>query len=261
MEKKCIVIMPTSDPDGYTSGHVNRVYDYIVAPACRTAGFWPTRADNSDNTALDVIKNIIDSDMAICDLSAKNPTALYGLAIRQALNLPVTLIKDLKTQTIFSIMEQGVMEYDESLRIDTVQKEVEVLRQTLEKTFTDKAAVNSLLDRLSIGPGATSPVSPSSILTSSSTFEDQPEQEEITVPKESTLPIISPLPDYVGDPITETGIEKLKIGDSLFHMNHGKGEIKTMKKMGKDKIAEVLFESGAKTLVIGTSGFWRKIIS
>jgi len=258
MEKKCFIIVPVSDPDGYAQGHFNRVYDYIVAPACRSAGFWPTRADSSTDNALEIIKNIIDSDMAICDLSAKNSTALYGLAIRQALDLPVTLIKDLKSQTSFSIMEQGVVEYDESLRIDTVQKEVEILKEALGKTFEAKAVTSPLLDRLNIGPRATAPIIFEPVINT--TFDEPAAQEEVA-PKESALPIISPLPDYVGDPITETGIEKLKVGDFLFHMNHGKGEIRNMKKMGKDKIAELLFDSGPKTLVIGTPGFFRKIIA
>ena len=29
-KKKCFVIMPISDVDGYPKGHFNRVYDYIT---------------------------------------------------------------------------------------------------------------------------------------------------------------------------------------------------------------------------------------
>lgn len=34
-KKKCFVIMPISDVDGYPKGHFNRVYDYIIVPACK----------------------------------------------------------------------------------------------------------------------------------------------------------------------------------------------------------------------------------
>ena len=131
MEKKCFIILPTSDPDGYAQGHFNRVYEYIIAPACRMAGFWPERADNpnTNNVALDIMKNMVDSEMALCDLSTNNSNALYGLAIRQALSLPLTLIKDSKTQTKYSLHEFGAVEYDESLRIDTVQKAIETLTE------------------------------------------------------------------------------------------------------------------------------------
>lgn len=93
MDKKCFVIMPISDSEDYTSGHFGRVYEHIIKPACELAGFKPIRADDIMTTnyiALDIIKNIIESEMAICDLSSRNPNVLYELGIRQAFNLPVT---------------------------------------------------------------------------------------------------------------------------------------------------------------------------
>src|ERR1035437_305813 len=101
MEKKCFVIMPISDSEDYPTGHFRRVYDHIIDPACEQAGFKPVRADDIMTTnyiALDVIKNIIECEMALCDLSSRNPNVLYELGIRQSFNLPVTLIKDIKTK-------------------------------------------------------------------------------------------------------------------------------------------------------------------
>ncbi len=263
MEKKCIIIMPVSDPVGYAPGHFKRVYDYIVAPACRMAGFWPTRADDpaANDKALDIIKNITDSDIAICDLSSNNSNSLYGMAIRQALNLPLILIKDMKTQIMSDTQEFSEVEYDESLRIDTVQKEVETLRETMEKIYAGKGDKNSLLSRFGIGPGRL-PQPPIVLIETDVISKDEPvepEPVEPAAPKEKHLPVISPLPGFVGNPITDVEIEKLKVGDFLFHMNYGKGEIKTVRKIAKDKMAEVLFESGSKTLVLGTSGILRKI--
>ncbi len=258
MEKKCIVIMPISDQDGYAQGHFNRVYEYIIVPACRQAGFRPIRADDSittNDSAWDLTKNIIESDIAICDLSSKNQNVLYGFSIRQVFNLPVTLIKDLKTQNP-DIHEFDVVEYDESLRIDTVQKATETLSESLKNTFANKGEVNSLLSRLGIGSGQS---------TDSTTAADRgqefisAEETEITAPKEAPLPTISPLPDYVGDPFTQQDIDKAKVGDFFFHMVHGKGEIKSIKNMAKEKMANVHFESGSKMLILGTSGYFRKI--
>jgi hypothetical protein len=248
MEQKCFVIMPTSDPDGYAQGHFGRVYQYIIVPACKAAGFNAVRADDptGNETAMDILKNMIDCDMVICDISSKNANALYAFAIRHSLNLPVALIKDAKTNISFNIQEFDNLEYDDSLRIDTVQMETEVLGNTLKKTFANKATINSLLSKLDIGPAQS--------INTSNTFA----QEETK--KESHLPIISPLPDYVGDPITQPQeIDKLKAGDFIFHMNYGKGEIASIKKMGKDKMAEFQFESGSKMLMLMTSGVLRKI--
>ncbi|MBK8291487.1 MAG: hypothetical protein IPK96_11690 [Flammeovirgaceae bacterium] len=250
MEKKCFVIMSTTDPDGYAQGHFGRVYQYIIVPACKAAGFIAVRADDptANDTAMDILRTMIDSDMVICDISSKNANALYAFAIRQSLNLPVTLLKDVKTNIGFNMQEFDHVEYDDSLRIDTVQMETETLGNTLKRTFANKAA-NSLLSKLDIGSAQS---------TDTTDTSDTFAQEETK--KESHIPVISPLPDYVGDPITQPGeIDKLKVGDSIFHMNYGKGEIANIKKLGKDKMAEFQFESGSKMLMLMTSGVLRKI--
>lgn len=252
MEKKCFVFVPTSDPDGYSKGHFNRVYQYIIVPACKSAGFTPSRADDPaiSLSGSEILKTIIDSEIAICDLSTNDSNALYGFTIRYAINLPVILIKDSKTNLKFNFREFEAVEYDESLRIDTVQTEIEALSDILKKTFENKLEVNSLLNRLHIG---------SSQVTETQNISAT-HQNENTEKKESQLPIISPLPDFVGEPITKhEEIDKLKVGDFIFHMNYGKGELKTIKKMGNDKFAEVAFESGSKMLILVTTGVLRKI--
>lgn len=252
MEKNCLVIMPVSDPEGYAQGHFNRVYQYIIVPACKSAGFMPIRVDDpaTTGTASDIIKTIIDCDIAICDLSANNSNALYGFALRYAINLPVAMVKDRKTAMMFDTQEFGTVEYDESLRIDTVQSEIEVLSVALKKIFANKMEVNSLLNRLRIG--STNPTEATNMAAPASQSENAEE-------KETPLPVISPIPDYVGDPITQQEIDKLKVGDFLFHINYGKGEVITLGKMAKDKVAKVQFDSGSKMLVLMTSGIWRNV--
>lgn len=249
MEKKCFIIMPLSDPDGYAQGHFDRVYQYLIVPACKSAGFVPVKASDPATyiTPMDILRNLIESDVAICDISSKNSNALYGFAIRQGLDIPVALIKDIKTTVTFNLREFDAVEYDESLRIDTVQQEIESLSEVLKKIYTNKSETN-LLTRLDLG---SAPV----IETQNFQMPEEPAQK-----KESSLPVISPLPDFVGDPITKhEEIDKLKMGDFIFHMNYGKGEIGGLKKMGKDKIADIHFETGSKTLVLVTSGLLRKI--
>lgn len=258
MEKRCFIIMPVGEPDGYAQGHFNRVYQYIIVPACRLAGFSPLRADGPElDSALDIIKTVIESDVAICDISSNNPAALYGFAIRQASSLPVTLIKDLKTNTIANIPEFDIVQYDESLRIDTVQNEIETLSEALKKSFANKAVGDSLISRLNIGvaqPDASVNTETDNTPSATDTAGHEEAQQ-----KESHLPVISPLPDYVGNPITQEEIDWLKVGASIFHMNYGKGEILTISKMPKGRIAKIQFDSGPKLLVLETSGIFRKV--
>ena len=148
--------MPISNNSNYENGHFDRVYDFIIKPACDLAGFEPLRADDvlsTNHIALDIIRKIIDSDMAICDLSSQNPNVLYELGIRQAFDKPVTLIKDLKTKRIFDIQGFRDLEYDENLRIDNVNDAIESLSEIITNTYKNKTSeINSLVKLLSIAP-------------------------------------------------------------------------------------------------------------
>ena len=254
MENRCFIIMPNGDPSGYPQGHFNIVYEYVIEPACRAAGFWPTRSDSaSSDHPMDIVKTIIDSEVIICDLSANNSNALYGLSIRHALDLPVTVVKDSKTLVPFNTSDFGLIEYDESLRIDTVKKAVEHLTEALKNAIATKKSRHQLLDRLSIGlPQLTN--EPTKI-DSDAYFAPVEEAKA----KEPQLPKISPLPDYVGEPFNEAEINKLKVGNELFHLNHGKGKVNFVKVTGKDKLASIQFESGTKLLVLAASDYYRTI--
>lgn len=153
-KKNCFVIMPISDMEGYDSGHFGRVYEHLIKPACIEAGLEPVRADEVKNTnfiVLDILKRILQSDMAICDLSGRNPNVLYELGIRQAFNLPVTLIKDKKTKDIFDIQALRFVEYNETLRIDHIKNDIENVKIGLLETFdSDGKDINSIVQLLGI---------------------------------------------------------------------------------------------------------------
>lgn len=259
MDHSCFIIMPPTEPTGYSQGHFNLVYDYVIVPACRAAGYWPTKSDSiTYENPMDVAKNIIDSEIVLCDLSAGNQNALYGLAVRHSLDLPVTLIKDKKSFIMFDTKEFGLVEYDESLRIDTVQKAIEVLSAALVKAVESKKERHQLLNRLSIGlPQFTPSIEPE--IPSMPVVDEQPIVEEESKPKETSLPKISPIPDYVGMAFSETEIGKLKAGDDLFHLSYGKGKMNFVKNSGKEKLASIQFESGTKLLVLVASDYFRKV--
>lgn len=152
--KTCFVIMPISDVDGYEAGHFKRVYEHIIKPACEIAGFKPFRADDVNTTnhiIIDILKRIIEADMTICDLSSRNPNVLYELGIRQAFNLPVTLIKDERTSRIFDIQTLRDVPYNSSLRIDTIEQVVPMMADALKSTYENKDdSINSIIQLLGI---------------------------------------------------------------------------------------------------------------
>jgi hypothetical protein len=151
-KSNCFVIMPISDSSNYEAGHFGRVYEYLIKPACEKAGVVPIRADEVKNTnfiILDILKRVVTENIVICDLSSRNPNVLYELGIRQAFDLPVVLIKDSCTERIFDIQGLRTMDYDESLRIDSVGKDinnlVNAILETLEKHEHDGSSLIRLL--------------------------------------------------------------------------------------------------------------------
>ena len=153
--KSCFIIMPIADVPGYDSGHFNRVYNHIIKPACELSGFAPIRADdiNSSNMiVVDILKKIIESDLAICDLSGRNPNVLYELGLRQAFNKKTVLIKDNKTENIFDVQGFRYTQYDSSLRIDHVKNEINKFSSALKETYQARGDINSIVQLLQIEP-------------------------------------------------------------------------------------------------------------
>lgn len=154
--KKCFIIMPSAGGDDYEPGHFKRVYEYIIKPACKNAGFEPVREEDINTTnhiVIDVLKRIIEAEMAICDLSSQCPYVLYQLGVRQAFNLPVTLIKDNKTVRIFDIQGWREVQYDASMRIDKIEEAIPELAHAVKTAYRDGGrSINSIIQLLGIEP-------------------------------------------------------------------------------------------------------------
>lgn len=144
----CFIIMPISDPKDYHPGHFGVVYQNFIKPACEQAGFRAIRADDVNETnyiAVDILRKIVDADMAICDLSSRNPNVLYELGLRHAVGKPVSLIKDNETDWIFDIQGIRHIEYDAGLRIDKIQSSINLLADNIRTTYDARTNSSSSL--------------------------------------------------------------------------------------------------------------------
>ena len=115
---QCFVIMPISDPEDYEPGHFKCVYEDILIPAIKEAGYTPKRADDDKSSSMiqvNIIQDIIESPMAVCDLSSRNPNVLFELGIRQAFDLPVVLVQEEGTPRIFDISTINTIDYRKTL--------------------------------------------------------------------------------------------------------------------------------------------------
>lgn len=262
MDKTCFVIMPISDADPYPVGHFKRVYEYLIKPACLKAGFNPLRADDILTTnyiALDVIKRIINSDMAICDMSSRNPNVFYELGIRQSFNLPVTLIRDSSTNRVFDIQGFRDIEYDKDLRIDSVELAVNQISETLKNTYQSKTnEVNSLVSLLgmhaaSISTNIKISTETELILTTLRSLSDR--IDKIEHPKTSIeTPLIieaNDLNESNWENLDPSQYDQIKKGDYIRHHRFGIGRVDKKAGAPHNPILYVVFPyHGEKALLL-----------
>ena len=147
--------MPISDPDGYEKGHFERVYHHLIKEPCEELGLKAKRADEVKGTNLihlDIVSSIVESDIAICDLSSRNPNVFFELGVRQSFDKPVILIQEAGTPRVFDISPLRVHDYNKSLRYPEVKAFQELLKGAIKETLQPDQSkdVNSIVRLLSV---------------------------------------------------------------------------------------------------------------
>lgn len=152
----CFIIMPISDRPGYPPGHFNSVYRNIIKPAVEATGYIPERADEnraSNIIHVEIIKKIIQSPMALCDISSLNANVMFELGIRQAFQLPVVIIKDDATTDPFDTSPLRRQSYNSNLLYDNVIADRSNLARAIEETKTQRDAIISLVQLTGLHTG------------------------------------------------------------------------------------------------------------
>ncbi|MBC7439392.1 MAG: RNA helicase [Flavobacterium sp.] len=122
VKKKCGIIMPIANHADYPTGHWKEVL-LILIEAVNETEFEPRLV--SDDVAIGliherIVNNIYTDEIAICDVSSKNPNVMFELGMRLAFDKPTIIIKDEKTGYSF---DTGVIEhlnYPSSLRFNQI---------------------------------------------------------------------------------------------------------------------------------------------
>lgn len=154
--KKCFVIMPISDCEGYPAGHFKEVFKDLITPAVEQAGYvceLATTTNSAHLIQLDVVTKVATADLCICDLSTNNPNVLFEYGIRQAFDKPTVLIKDKLTKRIFDLSGFRDIEYDPSLRHSQVVETRELITRAIQHTVDgrdDNSQIFSLVQLMKL---------------------------------------------------------------------------------------------------------------
>lgn len=145
--------MPVSTPVESTSlyqndsEHFTHVLEHIFVPALEKAGFSPIRptAKGSDIIHAEIINNLEQSDLVLCDITCLNPNVFFEFGIRTALDKPICLVADDTTKTIpFDTQIINYHTYKSDIRPWIVESEIEKLCIHIQSTIERAPDYNTL---------------------------------------------------------------------------------------------------------------------
>ncbi|MBK8127665.1 MAG: hypothetical protein IPK53_01635 [bacterium] len=127
--------------------HFTHVYECLFRPAIEAAGFEPIPPSSrgSEIIQADIIHNLEDSDLVLCDISILNPNVFFELGVRTALNKPVCLLRDSLTENIpFDTGMINHYTYDAALFSWKKEGDINLLKEHILESVKRSGAENSL---------------------------------------------------------------------------------------------------------------------
>ncbi|MEE9553741.1 MAG: hypothetical protein V3W18_05535 [candidate division Zixibacteria bacterium] len=152
-KKKCFIIMPITTPEHFldkyrdSPHHFSHVLDYLFIPAIESSGYDPVppKFKGSDVIQGEIIKNLEEADLVLCDMSCLNPNVFFEFGIRTALNHPVCITKDeLIKKVPFDPSIQNYHEYKSTLESWELDDEIKKLTDHIKESATRSKGENSL---------------------------------------------------------------------------------------------------------------------
>lgn len=115
MTKKCFVIMPYGSADEERRRRFLGVYQSVILPAATQAGYECKRSDMAaepGNITHDIVRDLVDADIVIADLTEANANVFFELGVRHAVKKSGTVhIIDRDHKLPFDIQQYRTIEY------------------------------------------------------------------------------------------------------------------------------------------------------
>ena len=143
MSKKCLVISTVYEEGTRERNSFDDKLRYMIKPVLSELEYQMILADERYIVGMisaKTIKEIINADIMIADISDNNPNIFYEIAIRNSLNKPLIILKQPAQGQLFEINQERILSVDGSsprLWHDTITK----LKIKIQKAEKDK--VNS----------------------------------------------------------------------------------------------------------------------
>jgi hypothetical protein len=159
LKPTCFVAMPITTPDHLVSqyrndaDHFAHLLDCLIRPALLEAGFEVIEPSMRQGEFIhaEVIRNLEECDLVLCDISTLNPNVFMELGIRTSLDRPIAIIRDEFTQQVpFDIQVIGYHPYKSNLAQWVVRDEIPKLSQFVRSVLEKSGDRNPLWQHLGI---------------------------------------------------------------------------------------------------------------
>lgn len=140
----CGLIMPIADTEGYPIGHWAEVKKLYISIG-EEVGFKTRLVSDSDDVRIiqkNIVQNVFDDDIIICDVSSKNPNVMFELGLRLAFDKAAVIVKDNVTGYSFDTSPIAHINYPKDLRYYDVENFKDELRAKLLATYEEAKKTN-----------------------------------------------------------------------------------------------------------------------
>jgi nucleoside 2-deoxyribosyltransferase len=148
----CFVIMPfTEREDRHESGFFEEVLAQVLTPAAQQAGFQvrTARKMGSDVIQATIVKELMQAQLVLADLTEHNPNVLFELGVRVKEDKPVVLVKAQGTGPIFDVDNMLRVEtYNPNLWASTVETDVPRISDHIRATWDNRDTSETLMQIL-----------------------------------------------------------------------------------------------------------------
>jgi hypothetical protein len=131
-QPKCGIIMPIAEMPSYSEKHWQEVRRTIIT-AAQHAGFESDMVSTGADVGVihaNIINNIFQNEIVVCDVSGKNANVMFELGLRLASQKPVIIIKDDATSYSFDTSPIEHLNYRKDMRMyDTLDFQAELTRK------------------------------------------------------------------------------------------------------------------------------------
>ena len=153
LDKKCFIVTPIGDSDSEIRRHIDGIIDQAIIPALDgkfeiTVAHRKYEVGSITNA---IIKDIIESDLVIANLTRLNPNVMFELAIRYSFGKPAIVIAERNTKLPFDINSENTIFYvNDPAGAAELRESISKFEESIDYKRTDFGPVHDAVRRISV---------------------------------------------------------------------------------------------------------------